>query len=113
MKKYLAVYIGSLSPEKKRKMDISEELQMKGMQAWGYWIEKHSDSIVDIGGPLGKTKRVSPDGVEGHANKLTGYVIVEADSHEAAAEMFINHPHFSIFPGDSVEIVECLEIPGN
>lgn len=37
--------------------------------------------------------------------------IVEADSHEAAARMFENHPHFSIFPGDSVEIMECLPMP--
>jgi hypothetical protein len=26
--------------------------------------------------------------------------------------MFENHPHFTIFPGDSVEIMECLPIPG-
>ena len=42
---------------------------------------------------------------------MTGYVIVQAESHEAAAKMFENHPHFSIFPGDSVEIMECLPLP--
>jgi hypothetical protein len=26
--------------------------------------------------------------------------------------MFEKHPHFSIFPGDSVEIMEVLPIPG-
>jgi hypothetical protein len=25
--------------------------------------------------------------------------------------MFENQPHFSIFPGDSVELMECLPIP--
>ena len=45
-------------------------------------------------------------------NNLAGYVIVQAPSHEAAAKMFENHPHFMIFPGDSVEIMECLPIPG-
>ena len=45
-------------------------------------------------------------------NNVTGYVIIEADSHEAAAKLFEDHPHFSIFPGDSVEIMECLPIPG-
>jgi hypothetical protein len=43
---------------------------------------------------------------------MTGYVIVRAESHEAAAKLFENHPHFSIFPGDSVEIMECLPFPG-
>jgi hypothetical protein len=43
---------------------------------------------------------------------VAGYVVVEADSHEAAAKMFEGHPHFSIFLGDSVEIMEVLPIPG-
>jgi hypothetical protein len=38
-------------------------------------------------------------------------VIVEAESHEAAARLFENHPHFAIFPGDSVEIMEFVPIP--
>ncbi len=29
-----------------------------------------------------------------------------------AARMFADHPHFAIFPGDSVEIMECLPLPG-
>jgi len=37
---------------------------------------------------------------------------VKADSHDAAAKLFEKHPHFTIFPGDSVEIMEILPIPG-
>jgi hypothetical protein len=69
-------------------------------------------AIVDHGGPLGKTKRASPEGVSDIKNVMSGYVIVQAESHEAAARIFENHPHFSIFPGDSVEIMECLPLPG-
>jgi hypothetical protein len=36
---------------------------------------------------------------------------VRADSHEAAARMFEKHPHFSVFPGDGIEIMPVLEIP--
>lgn len=28
-----------------------------------------------------------------------------------SAAMFVNHPHFTLFPGDAVEIMECLPIP--
>jgi hypothetical protein len=42
---------------------------------------------------------------------MVGYVIVQAESHEVAARMFENHPHFAIFPGESVEIMECLPLP--
>jgi ribosomal protein S17 len=37
--------------------------------------------------------------------------VVQAESQEAAARLFEHHPHFSIFPGDGVEIMECLPIP--
>jgi hypothetical protein len=37
---------------------------------------------------------------------------VRADSHEAAARIFEGHPHFMIFPGDGIEVMECLPIPG-
>jgi len=43
---------------------------------------------------------------------MAAYVIVQAESHEAAAKLFENHPHFTIFPGDAVEIMECLPLPG-
>ena len=33
------------------------------------------------------------------------------ESHEAAAKMFEGHPHFTIFPGEAVEIMEVLPIP--
>jgi hypothetical protein len=68
--------------------------------------------IVDGGGPLGKTKRTSAQGVSDLKNNLSGYVVLNAQSHEAAARLFEQHPHFTIFPGDSVEIMECLPIPG-
>ena len=61
--------------------------------------------------PLGPTKRVSAEGIAEARNQVTAYVIVRAESHEAAARMFEEHPHFTIFPGDAVEIMECLPIP--
>ena len=75
-------------------------------------MNENSAHIVDAGGPLGKTKRISASGVEDARNALTGYVIIEADSHDAAAQMFKDHPHFMIFPGEAVEVMECPPIPG-
>jgi hypothetical protein len=42
---------------------------------------------------------------------MSAYTIVRADSHDAAAKLFENHPHFTIFPGDSVEVMPVLPIP--
>jgi hypothetical protein len=39
------------------------------------------------------------------------FVTVRAESQQDAAEMFRGHPHFTIFPGDADEVMECLPIP--
>jgi hypothetical protein len=82
------------------------------MAAWGNWMAQHAAVILDSGGPLGKTKKTSKAGVSDTRNNVAGYIVVEAESHDTAAKLFENHPHFTIFPGDSVEIMECLPIPG-
>jgi len=117
MKQFMAVYTGSEASRRKSGWDALDDKTRKareaeGMQAWIAWGEKHRKAIVVDGGPLGKTKRTGKDGVTDTRNNLAGYIVVETESHEAAARMFENHPHFTIFPGDAVEIMECLPIPG-
>ena len=82
------------------------------MEAWTKWAMANQKSIVDKGAPLGKTKRITARGILDTKNELTAYTIVQAESNEAAAKLFENHPHFTIFPGDAVEVVECLPMPG-
>ncbi len=115
MKKFLAIYTGA--PDAFAKWTSMDEAQRKqreaeGMKAWHEWGRKHQAAILDTGGPLGKTKRTGPDGVTDIRNSMTGYVLLQAESHQAAEKMFENHPHFAIFPGEAVEIMECLPIPG-
>ena len=114
MKKFVAIYLGSpLTMSDWMNMDEAKrkEREQAGMQAWMDWGNRHQAAIVDQGGPLGKTKRASAGGISDVKNAMTGYVIVQAESHEAAARMFEKHPHFTIFPGEAVEIMECLPIP--
>lgn len=117
MKKFLAIYTGSRTSVGRAQWDrLSEdernERQAAGMAAWRNWASRNQAAIVDGGGPLGQTKRVSRQGLADIHNNLAAYVIVQADSHEAAARLFADHPHFSVFPGDAVEIMECLPVPG-
>jgi hypothetical protein len=112
MKSFLALYMGSTSAEAMSPADLGQETIAAGMAAWGDWMTRHADVIVVTGGPLGKTMKASADGVAGMRNAVTGYVVVRADTHAQAAALFEGHPHFTIFPGDSVEVMECLPIPG-
>jgi hypothetical protein len=61
-----------------------------------------------MGGPLGKTKRTSRDGVADVVNELTVFIVVRAPSHEAAAKLFEDHPHFMIFPCHAVDVMPLL-----
>jgi hypothetical protein len=112
MKKFMAVYIGSATPEQRAAFQADPAATQAGMAAWGKWLQDHREALVDVGGPLGETKRVDGSGVADTANALTAYTIVEAEDHEQAARMFEGHPHFTMFPGEAVEIMECLPIPG-
>jgi hypothetical protein len=115
MKKFLAIYMGTPATfEKWTQLDAAtrKERETAGMRAWMDWGITNKAAIVDQGTPLGKTKRASSQGLSDTRNALTGYTIVQAESHEAAAKLFLNHPHFTIFPGESVEIMECLPLPG-
>lgn len=114
MKNFMAVYTGSASARAEWDTLDAEKRKAReqaGMEAWGKWVTAHQKDIVDNGSPLGKTKRISAKGISDTKNNLAAYTVVRAESHEAAAKMFENHPHFTIFPGDSVEIMECLPIP--
>ena len=115
MKKFLAIYLGSASARSEwDKLDEAKRKQREasGMTAWGAWMEEHKAAIVVPGGPLGKTKRAAKQGITDTKNSMAGYIVIQAESHDAAARLFVNHPHFTIFPGDSVEIMEVLPIPG-
>lgn len=116
MPKFVALYVGS--PEAFAKSGWAtldektrKEREVAGMMAWGEWQEKNKRVMADEGSPLGKTKRIDASGVSDISNNIAGYIIVEADSHDAAAQLFLNHPHFSIFPGDAVEIMPCNPMP--
>lgn len=115
MKTFLAVYLGSAAGmDAWKKMDDATRKPMEaaGVQAWYAWVQANEKAIVDAGGPLGKTKRISKQGIADVRNEMGAYTVVQAESHEAAAKLFENHPHFTIFPGDAVEVMERLPIPG-
>ena len=114
---YLAVFLGSKTSSRRVAWDALPEgdrraKEREGMAAWKGWVEMHQADIVNMGGPLGKTKSVTYQGIADVTNQLAAFIVVRADSHEAAAKLFTNHPHFSIFPGDAVEVMPVLPIPG-
>ena len=79
-----------------------------GIPALEAWDEQHKDRIADMGGPLGRTLRVTDDQTALAVNQLTAFVVVRAESLEEAAKMFENHPHMAHFPCHAVDIMPIL-----
>ena len=110
---YLGVFLSNKSSPKWRAWHAMTEEERRakdvvGLAALADWNEQHKSSIVYQGGPLGPTKRTSEDGISDAVNELTVFVVVRAPSHEAAAKLFENHPHFTIFPCDCVDVMPLL-----
>lgn len=110
MEKYFALYLMPVAEIQKMMATTKPEEMKAGMDAWRKWMVEHKDIFVDEGSPLGKTKRVTADGITDTKNDITGYAIVEAESHEAAAKLFEGQPHL-MMPGASIEIMEITQMP--
>ncbi|TPM56378.1 hypothetical protein FJ959_15020 [Mesorhizobium sp. B2-2-4] len=114
MPRFLAVY--TMKPEdlaRFRSLPKPEQdaIDSVGLQQWTDWEERNAASFPDRGGMVGRTTRVTKDGVADAVNPFCGYIVVEADTIDAAARLFESHPHFTVFPGDGVDIMPFVTDP--
>jgi hypothetical protein len=110
MKKFLVLYKAPTSSFEQMGKSTPEQ-QKAGMDAWMAWSKKAAKSIVDMGGPLGKSLRVTKTGTSPSTNDLGGFSILQAESKEELAESLKGHPHF-MMPEGSIELVELMPLPG-
>jgi hypothetical protein len=110
MKKFLVLYKAPASAFDQMKKSTPEQ-QKAGMDAWMAWSKSKAATIVDMGGPLGKSLRVTKGGASPTTNDLGGYSVLQAESKEALAESLKGHPHF-MTPDGFIEVVELMPITG-
>jgi hypothetical protein len=108
MKKFMALYMAPVAEMQDMMRNATPEQMKAGMADWDKWGKKNQKAIVDMGAPLGKTKKVANGGVSDIRNNLAGYSIVQGDSAEAVSQIFAGHPHLSSMKGAWIEIVECM-----
>ena len=98
----LAEWMGK--PEAERK---EAEGDMQGQ--WNAWLAGHKDAVLNTIG-LGATKEVTKEGIKDTKNGMMLSSYVQAESLEAAAEIFKDHPHLSI-PGATIQVMATKQIP--
>lgn len=111
MSKFFVSYLAPVASIEQMRANATPEQMQAGMDAWMNWMNSNQSALVDMGAPLGKTKRVTASGVANIKNEVTGYTIVEAESHEAAAQMLVGHPHLQV-PGAYIDVLAVMPIPG-
>lgn len=108
MKKFLVTYLAPVSviEEWKKTDPATRKAAEEKMRAdWGKWMGAHAGLFTDMGGGVGKTKRVSAQGTADTRNDIMLYAVVQAESHEEAAKTFADHPHLQI-PQSTIEVME-------
>ncbi len=106
MQKFLVLYLvptAVMDDWAKTDPAIKQAEEQEMMAAWGKWMSDHSKMILSTEAG-GKTKRVTAGGISDTRNDIILCSFVEAQSHEAAAKAFENHPHLQI-PQSSIEIM--------
>ena len=104
---FLAVFLGSKTNPRMTAWNALPEAerlakQQEGIAAWKAWAEKHQAVIVGMGGPLGKTKKVSQRGIEDASNEMGAYMVVRAGG-----------TFTRLRPNDSRDIRTLRSFPGN
>ena len=114
MPRFVAVY--TMKPEDVaafRALPKSEQeaIDKAGLKAWEEWSKRNAAVIVATDVMVGKTRRVTMAGAVDAWNQIAGFLIVEAADIIAAAGIFQDHPHITIFPGDGIDVMPVVTGP--
>ena len=114
MPRFVAVY--TMNPEdlaafRRRPKSEQEAIDKAGLKAWKEWGKRNAAAIVATDVMVGKTRRVTKSGVADTQNQIAGFLIVEAADIAAAADLFEDHPHITVFPGDGIDIMPVVTGP--
>lgn len=114
MPRFVAVY--TMRPEDVaafRALPKSEQdaIDRAGLQAWEEWSQRNTAAICATDVMVGKTSRVTKSGIAEASNQIAGFLIIEAADIAAAASLFRDHPHITIFPGDGIDIMPVVSDP--
>ena len=114
MPRFVAVY--TMKPEdvaafRARPKSEQDAIDRVGLKAWEEWDKRNAAAIVATHVMVGKTRRVTKSGIADAQNQIAGFLIVEAADIAAAAGLFQDHPHITVFPGDGIDVMPDVTGP--
>jgi len=110
--KYFSVFylmpVAELDKWMQKSAEEREPAETEFKKKWDAWLAEHKDAVMKTIA-MGKTKEVTTDGIEDTRNEMMLSSYVQAESLEAAADIFKDHPHLGM-PGGRIEIVETRDM---
>ncbi len=106
MNKFLVLFLAPASVMDdwmKTSPEVREKEEQKMRSEWNAWMSAHAGMIKETNSG-GKTKRVTSAGIVDVRNDIMLYSVIEAESHDVAANAYVGHPHLGI-PEGSIEIM--------
>ena len=104
--KFMALYLvpsSVMADWAKTDPNVRKPAEEKMKAEWQKWMGDHA-KMITLTEACGKTKRITASGTSEIKNDICLYAFIEAESHEAAAKAFENHPHLQI-PNSSIEVM--------
>ena len=111
MKKFVALYMAPVAGVDQARQNMTPERAKEMTDGWRKWAKSHEKSFVDPGTPTGKNKRVSKGRVEDVRNEVTGFSVVQAETHAEAAKIFQDNPMLQM-PGAYIDVLEWVQMLG-
>lgn len=105
MPQFVISYIGGNPP-------TTPEEGQQHMAKYRTWLSSLGDAAVSPANPMRNTQTVNPDGTvtAGSLTSMSGYTIVEVDSHDEAVAIAKACPFLEV--GGSLEVSELMQMPG-
>jgi lipopolysaccharide export system protein LptC len=107
LKKFLVLYlvpVDVLTDWANTDPDQRKPAEAKMQAEWLRWTGEHA-KLLTLTEAGGKTKAVTAEGISDTKNDIMLYSFIEAESHQAAANAFAQHPHLQI-PKSSIQVME-------
>lgn len=108
MKKFIVLYrapVGSWDVK-----GGSPEEHKKEMDKWMKWAKASGKGLVDMGAPLGNSKKVTSLGAKSVKSNILGYSVLQARDMNGALKLLKKHPHLMWKKTCVIEVYEMMEM---
>lgn len=111
MARFLVLYNSSKSAAEVMASSTPEQMKA-GMDSWIEWRDGLNKEIkFDWGMPLQAMGHIDPEGISPSSSQVSGYSMIDGDKDEIL-EALKSHPQLKRSPGDSIDLLELLPMPG-